>query len=75
MTVAKTVVVTGGAKGIGAVVARKFAANGYRICLWDVLIPPANLLKELETDSGPCMYAQVDVFRRSGSDESCIRCH
>src|SRR6185436_1185557 len=45
----RVVVVTGGAAGIGRAVARRFAAEGARVSVWDVAEAPA-VAAEIEAD-------------------------
>lgn len=61
----KTVVVTGGASGIGRALARRFAAEGAaRICVADVQrMPLANVADEVEGIGIPCDVAVEDEVR------------
>ncbi len=50
----RVVIVTGGAAGIGRATARRFAAAGDRVAVWDVQPPEAG-------DEGPGTFQKVDV--------------
>jgi 3-oxoacyl-[acyl-carrier protein] reductase len=58
----RTVVVTGAARGLGAVVARRFHEAGYRVALADIAIEPAQALaRELSQDGSSACAIRIDV--------------
>jgi 3-oxoacyl-[acyl-carrier protein] reductase len=56
----KVVIVTGAAAGIGRATARRFAAEGARVCGWDVAEAPG-FAEEMEKAGGSGFLARVDV--------------
>ncbi|HEX4495650.1 MAG TPA: 3-oxoacyl-ACP reductase FabG [Thermoanaerobaculia bacterium] len=66
----KVVVVTGGAAGIGRATARRFAAAGYRVAVWDVKEGEAGdsgVFQRVDvTDPAAVEAATADVFARWG---------
>lgn len=59
----KTVIVTGGAAGIGRATSLAFAAEGARVAVWDINESPG-LLEELAAAGGEGVFQKVDVTRR-----------
>jgi 3-oxoacyl-[acyl-carrier protein] reductase len=66
----KVVIVTGGAAGIGRATARRFAAAGYRVAVWDVKEGEAGdsgVFQRVDvTDPAAVEAATADVFARWG---------
>lgn len=62
---AETLLVTGGARGIGAAVARKGAAAGYTVCVnyRSNAVAAEAVVAEIERDGGQAMALQADVAR------------
>lgn len=61
----RTVVVTGGASGIGFEIAAQFSKEGYRVALLDHdVLALENALKELNVDGVRCMAAVADVTKK-----------
>jgi NAD(P)-dependent dehydrogenase (short-subunit alcohol dehydrogenase family) len=54
----RSAVVTGGASGLGKAVARRIAAEGGRVCLWDA---NAEMLEEAQAEIGALRTRMVDV--------------
>lgn len=60
----KTAIVTGGARGIGFAVARRYVQEGARVALWDVLEEQLDEAKRrLEAEGGVVMACTVNVTR------------
>jgi len=58
----QTVLVTGGASGIGAAVCRRFGEHGARVAVLDIDEPRASsLAQQLTTDGIPCMSIGADI--------------
>ena len=65
----KSAIVTGAAQGIGAAVARAFAAAGARVCVADVALERAEALAgELRAGGAEALAAGCDVARRDQVD-------
>lgn len=59
---ARVVIITGAAAGIGRATARRFAADGARIAAWDVSEAESDALSaELREAGGESIFARVDV--------------
>ena len=62
----KVAIVTGGARGIGAATARKFASEGAAVMITDVLdAEGAALAQELSADGAKAAFAHLDVSSES----------
>jgi 3-oxoacyl-[acyl-carrier protein] reductase len=62
----RTVIVTGAARGLGAVVARRFHAAGYNVALADIAIEPAQALaRELSADGSSALALRLDVTSKA----------
>jgi len=62
----KTVIVTGAARGLGAVVARRFHAAGYNVALADIAIEAAQLIaRELSEDGSSACAIKLDVASKA----------
>jgi 3-oxoacyl-[acyl-carrier protein] reductase len=62
----RTVIVTGAARGLGAVVARRFHAAGYKVALADIAIEPAQALAdELSHDGTSACAIRLDVTSKA----------
>ena len=58
--------VTGAARGLGAVVARRFHEAGYKVALADIAIEPAQALAhELSSDGSSAFAIRLDVTRKA----------
>jgi 3-oxoacyl-[acyl-carrier protein] reductase len=58
----RTVLITGAARGLGAVVARRFHDAGYKVALADIAIEPAQALaRELSHDGSTACAFKIDV--------------
>lgn len=67
----KTVVVTGGAAGIGRATAARFAKEGCRVAVWDVQDEGSEeLLAELEALGADASFHRVDVSDGAAVDEA-----
>lgn len=64
-------IVTGGARGIGAATARRFAAEGARVSIWDVQDEAGRALaEELKTAGHAAQYVHVDVTDSAAVQEA-----
>lgn len=67
----RTVIVTGGAAGIGRATALAFAREGCRVAVWDVTPDRAEaLLAELESAGGQPVFQHVNVADSSAVDDA-----
>lgn len=67
----KTVVVTGGAAGIGRATAARFAREGCRVAVWDVTDAAAEVVAELEElGAAGASFQRVDVADAGGVAEA-----
>ncbi|GAA5143892.1 3-oxoacyl-ACP reductase [Nocardioides marinquilinus] len=70
----RTAVITGGASGIGLASARRFAAEGATVVLWDLNAESLALAaKEVENDGGTAHVVEVDVSRRDSVEAAAAR--
>ncbi|SDR50944.1 3-oxoacyl-[acyl-carrier protein] reductase [Paraburkholderia fungorum] len=62
----RTVIVTGAARGLGAVVARRFHAAGYNVALADIAVEPTQALaRELSEDGSSACALRLDVSSKA----------
>lgn len=62
----RTVIVTGAARGLGAVVARRFHAAGYNVALADIAVEPTQALaRELSEDESSACALRLDVSSKA----------
>jgi 3-oxoacyl-[acyl-carrier protein] reductase len=72
----RTAVITGGASGIGLASARKFAAEGATVVLWDLNAENlAMAVKEVENDGGTAYAVETDVSDPASIEASAARTH
>ncbi len=65
----RVVVITGGAQGIGEACARRLAADGASLALWDLADEPGRALAaELEAAGTPTLYAHCNVAKKAEVD-------
>lgn len=63
----RTVIITGGARGMGAAEARMVAAEGGTVVIGDVLVDEAQVLaREIEADGGRAVAVELDVTTEEG---------
>jgi NAD(P)-dependent dehydrogenase (short-subunit alcohol dehydrogenase family) len=65
MSEGKVVIITGGARGIGAAVVKKFAQEGYRTVSVDILAEGENVCEEIRKRGYVCEFYCSDVSRES----------
>ena len=67
----RVIVITGAAQGIGAACARRLAAEGARLALWDLALAPLQALQEELAQAGqpsvalPCDVADADAVQQA----------
>lgn len=67
-------VITGGASGIGAAIARRLAASGARVAIWDIDPKAAQVVADsLESTPGAHLAVAVDVTGEQSVDAACAR--
>ncbi|MFE3002585.1 3-oxoacyl-ACP reductase FabG [Nocardia sp. NPDC059246] len=67
MSTVRTAIVTGAARGIGAAVAKRLAADGFAVAVLDLDEPAAKLVAEaIETSGGHALAVGVDISDESG---------
>ncbi len=59
----KIALITGAGGGIGLALARRFAAAGASLALWDVVVSET-ITRELEQRNVPCLFDKVDITRK-----------
>jgi 2-hydroxycyclohexanecarboxyl-CoA dehydrogenase len=65
----KTVIITGGAGGIGSATCRRFAAEGARVAIFDMNLQPAQqLAAEIQSAGGTAAAFQCDITDRAAVD-------
>jgi 2-hydroxycyclohexanecarboxyl-CoA dehydrogenase len=63
----RTAVVTGGASGIGAAIARRLASDGHRVATWDITPAEGGVYYEVDvTDRAQIDAALADIHSRFG---------
>ena len=74
---AKVAFISGGARGMGAVEASMFAAEGAKVAIGDVLEEGFNVAQEINQDGGDCFFVHLDVTSeaewRAAIDETVSR--
>ena len=58
---AKVAFISGGARGMGAVEAGMFAAEGAKVAIGDVLEEGFNVAQEINQAGGDCFFVHLDV--------------
>lgn len=62
----KVALVSGAARGIGAAIARRFAEQGARVVLGDILQPEGqHMVAEIENSGGEAVFIHLDVTREA----------
>jgi len=65
----KVVLITGAAQGIGQGIGLKFAEEGAKIAIFDIL-EPTKTIKQIEKKGGDCMWMNVDISNEKNVQES-----
>ncbi|MDB5786320.1 MAG: 3-oxoacyl-ACP reductase [Caballeronia mineralivorans] len=68
----RVVLVTGAARGLGAVIAACFRASGYRVAIGDIVFDSAQALaRDLSADGSSAIAINLDVTSKAAFEAAC----